>query len=49
MASQPPIPEGPVPTPVDDPIPSPADPVPSAPSDPVVTPGRGEPSFAEGT
>jgi hypothetical protein len=35
MASQPPNPNGPIETPVDDPIPSPTDPPPGTPSDPV--------------
>lgn len=48
MASQPPAPDGPAPTPVDNPVPSPADPVPPAPSDPVVTPGPGSEPFTEG-
>jgi hypothetical protein len=35
MASQPPTPEIPTETPVDDPIPTPTDPIPPAPADPV--------------
>jgi hypothetical protein len=41
MASQPPIPDGPDPTPVDEPIPTPVDPIPSEPSDPVTIPTPG--------
>ena len=48
MASQPPGPDAPLPTPVDDPIPSPIDPVPLAPSDPVVSPGPAGDPFTEG-
>jgi hypothetical protein len=39
MASQPPNPERPAETPVDDPIPSPEDPPIDKPSDPVTVPG----------
>ena len=39
MASQPPNPERPADTPVDDPIPSPEDPPIDKPSDPVTVPG----------
>jgi hypothetical protein len=48
MASQPPAPDGPAPTPVDDPVPSPADPIPPAPSDPVTAPGPAGDPFTEG-
>jgi hypothetical protein len=48
MASQPPGPDTPLPTPVDDPIPTPTDPVPLTPSDPVVSPGPAGDPFTEG-
>jgi hypothetical protein len=38
MASQPPMPDQPIPTdvPIDDPVPTPTDPIPPTPSDPIV-------------